>query len=499
MVPSCRPPLLPAAAALLVFGSTALLPAQEVEPPRFSETIEVREIEVVFDDDVLPRLGSFLRKKRRDYSAFESGASYPLVEIGSVSAEDWMHVLYFDSELAGPAARAAAARALQPLAEELIAGGRAEIVVADPLPRVVLATGLAAELVQGLEAIVVQALGESEARPDSAATIAQRSRQLDRLAVELAGRGGGGPRALWLAADRWPLSPVDHERFAQVRQKGLADDPQFGPLLATGKVLASYGWVTSAIAIRGERVEPTMGLDGGRVQTRRGGTGDYQVSYPVWTLTGSRKHPDATTESQLDTVTDFALFPLAALARPTSGALIGTPERLGSLLGDLQDRRRATYHGPRPEPGSLTTFEVRWTGGDGRVLPSPRFLRSSTPQEVTRARLRLLLAGDPPPADAGAISLREVASPPGTREICFGEGRQRSVRLAYALPGTAEDDREASYEIPLPSVLTGEGRELCLPFAPPDFDPRTRLSWVAEDLDNETWTGGVESRPSPQN
>ncbi len=242
-----------------------------------------------------------------------------------------------------------------------------------------------------------------------------------------------------------------------------------------------------------------MGLDGGRVQTRRGGTGDYQVSYLVWTLTGSRKHPDATTESQLDTVTDFALFPLAALARPTSGALIGTPERLGSLLGDLQDRRRATYHGPRPEPGSLTTFEVRWTGGDGRVLPSPRFLRSSTPQEVTRARLRLLLAGDSPPADAGAISLREAASPPGTREICFGEGRQRSVRLAYAHPGTAEDDREASYEIPLPSVLTGEGRELCLPFAPPDFDPRTRLSWVAEDLDNETWTGGVESRPSPQN
>ena len=493
MVPSCRPPQLTAAAALLVFGSTALLPAQDVEPPRFSETIEVREIEVVFDDDVLPRLGSFLRKKRQDYSAFESGASHPLVEIGSVSAEDWMHVLYFDSGLAGPAARLAAARALQPLAEELIAGGRAEIVVADPLPRVVLATGLAAELIQGLEAIVAQALGESEGRADSAATIAQRSRQLDRLAVELAGRGGGGPRALWLAGDRWPLSPVDHEHFAQARQQGLAEDPQFGPLLATGKVLASYGWVTSAIAIRGERLQPAIGLDGGRVQTSRGGTGDRRTRI-LWTLTGSRKHPDATTESQLDTVTDFALSPLAALARPTSGALIGTPERLGSVLGDLQDRRRATYHGPRPEPGSLTTFEVRWTGGDGRVLPAPRFLRSSTPWEVTRARLRLLLAGDPPPADAGAIFLREAVSPPGTREICFGEGRQRSVRLAYAQPGTAEDDREVSYEVPLPSVLTGEGRERCLPFAPPDFGSHRRLAWVAEDLDNETWIGGVESR-----
>ena len=131
MIRLCRLPRLTSAAALLFFGSAALLPAQEVEPPRFSETIEVREIEVVFDDDVLPRLGSFLRKKRQDYSAIESGASHPLVEIGSVSAEDWMHVLYFDSELAGPAARVAAARALQPLAAELIAGGRAEIVVAD--------------------------------------------------------------------------------------------------------------------------------------------------------------------------------------------------------------------------------------------------------------------------------------------------------------------------------------------------------------------------------
>jgi hypothetical protein len=128
------------------------------------------------------------------------------------------------------------------------------------------------------------------------------------------------------------------------------------------------------------------------------------------------------------------------------------------------------------------------------VLPSPRFLRSST-RRVTRAAAvaRRLAAGG-----RAAISLREAASPPGNREICFGEGRQRSVRLAYAQPGPAEDDREASYEVLVPSVLSGEGGELCLPFAPPEFGPHTRLAWVAEDLDNETWTGGVESRPSPQ-
>ena len=438
------------AAALLAGGGLDSLPGQTDEPERFSETIEVREIEVVFDDDVLPRLGSFLRKKRADYSAFEDGAAYPLVEIGSVSSADWLHVLYFDSGLAGPAARIAAARALQPIAGSLTAGGRAEIVVADPDPRVALVTAIPAELVQGLERIVAQALGEIEAGPGSVATLAQRSLQIDRLAVEIAGRGGGGPRALWLAGDRWPMQPIDHERFARARQKEPADDPQFGPLLAAGKVLASYGWVTSAIAIRGGREQPTMPLYEGRVERRRGGTGDYQTNMILWTLTGSRRHSAATSEAQLDTLTDFALLPLTALSRPTSGVLIGTPERLGSVMGDLHDRRRATYHGPRPEPGSLTPFEVRWTGGDGRLLPSPRFLRSSTPQEVTRARLRLLLAGVRPTAPAGSLTRREVAASPGASEICFGEGRKRSMRLAFARPGFADTPTEVRFDIRRP-------------------------------------------------
>jgi len=490
------------ACALLACGGLGPLPGEVDEPERFSETIEVREIEVVFDDDVLPRLGSFLRKKRDDYSAFEAGAAYPLVEIGSVSAADWLHVLYFDSQLAGPAARIAAARALLPMAGSLTEGGRAEIVVADPNPRIVLVTAIPAELVRGLERIVAQALGESKAGPAPVATLAQRALQIDRLAVEIAGRGGGGPRALWLAADRWPMQPIDHERLAHARQQGLSHDPQFGPLLAAGKVLASYGWVTSAIAIRGGREQPTMPLYEGRVERRRGGTGDYQTNIIMWTLTGSRKHRAATSESQLDTLTDFALLPLTALSRPTSGVLIGTPERLGSVMGDQHDRRRATYRGPRPEPGTLTPFEVRWTGGDGRLLPSPAFLRSSTPKEVTLARLRLLLAGDAPSATAGPLLRRPVASKTGASEICFGEGRKRSVRVAFARPGPKEAPLEVRFDVPAPRVVTrddGDGGDLCLPWSPPGPDPGDLSApfapfvWLAEDLDNETWIGGVET------
>lgn len=489
------------AAALSISCLLGPLAAQELEPPPFAETIDVREVEVLFDDSVLPRFGSIGRKGLEDYSAFEAGAGFPLVEIGSTTAADWVHLLYFDSALAGPASRAAAAQALAKRAPVLVAGGRVEVVVADPRPRLLTATGDAVTLALQLSEIAAAALAEAESRAFSKASIAERSFQLDRLSVEIAGRSGGGPRALWLAVEGWPLSPEEHERFARARAAAEAEtahranaasaasEPLLRALAETARVLAGYGWVTFPLALRPEVEEPSTRAAERRVRVESGGAGDERTSFPVFTVSGSPGRADASTDAQLSTLTDLSLAPLALLSRASSGTLVGQEARLRSALDDVVRRRRATYRGPLPPPGALAPVEIRWTGGDGRALPSPGFLRSSTPAEVSSARLRTLLAGDAAPT--AAITLREGESAGGARSVCFGPGDEKRVRISYA---TTSPEGAIAVSASEPLTLKAENGELCAPFSAPADAAGARVAWLAEDLDSEAWTGGIVDR-----
>ena len=104
--PNRRLPLLLLASAVLSGGTLA---AQGTDtPPPFAETIEVREVEVLFDTTPLPRFESIGKKGAGDFAAFENGETYGLLSLESTSPADWVHVLYFDPTLAGPEARAEA-------------------------------------------------------------------------------------------------------------------------------------------------------------------------------------------------------------------------------------------------------------------------------------------------------------------------------------------------------------------------------------------------------
>ena len=486
----------------LAFALTGLLlPAmvlcQSAEPaPPFSETIEVREVELLFDISPLPRFESIGKKGIEDFAAFEAGAKYDLLELEESSASDWVHVLYFDTALAGPAARAAAAMALAGRATTLTAGGRVEIVVADPRPRLLTATAHPEMLERALSELAAHARNEAEdagATP-AAVSIEIRARQLDRLVVELAGRGGGGPRALWLAVDGWPLSPEQLERWGRDKRDGVALEPAIRGLAGAGRALAGYGWVTYPIAIRAEREEPSPRESERRMQVSSGGAGDERTTVPVFTVSGAKNPPGASTEAQLATLTDFSLAPIADLARTTSGALIGHETRLRSAMSELVRRRRATYRGPRPAPGSLLPIEIRWRGGDGRVLPATRFLRASTPPEVSVARLRALLAGGAAPVAAG-ITLNEprVATLVAARDLCFsGEADELPTRVSIA-----REKKDGSVELHVGEVrtLVKEGGRLCTGLSLPFSADETSIAWIAENLDTEIWTGAVEKAP----
>ncbi|MEO8277519.1 MAG: hypothetical protein ABI639_14995 [Thermoanaerobaculia bacterium] len=481
-------------------------------PPPFVETIDVREVEVRVDLAALPKLESIGKRGREDFLVVEDGVDYPLTELGPAERSQWIFLLYFDSTLADAAARQSAAIALAREASLLTAGGLAEIVVADPQPHVVLSTASTEALRQRLNEIALGAGNEakgtsgkngSTGAPGST-SVAARLAQLDRLTVEIAARGGGGSRALLLPVGSWPVDAETLARLSLARHAkpeaaatpsaassaAAASDPptgasEFRPLLETSRVLAGYGWVTLPIALRPAREDIPGSAAERRMQSSTGGGGDRRESVPILSLPLRDEHPDSTTETQLDVVTDFTLMPFAELSRATSGALIGQTDRLQSALGDLVTRRQFTYRSPSPAPGRLLPLEVRWKGGDGRLLSAPRWLRASTPPEVSAARLRRLLAGDRVP-EGSKIQLSAGSSTSGQR-ICFpGAGEKLWVRLSSA----SEAEGQVTVTTSKPVELTHSADGFCTD-TPAHTVRASRWVTLAENLDDESWTGAV--------
>ena len=477
--------LAPLAHSLAAQSSAAPPPTgQNPSTPPFVETIEVREVELRVDLSALPTFESIGKKGREDFLVIEDGVDHPLTELGAATG-DWIFMLYFDSVLAGPEARQRAAIELAGQAERLTAGGLAEVVVADPKPHTLLATGSAEALRQKLDELALAAGREiPPAEGSLAAASAARLTQLDRLSIEIASRGGGGARALLLPVGSWPLDPEGLARLTKTEAPAAADRPEFEPLRETARVLAGYGWVTLPLALRAPRDVAEPSAAERRTQVSMGGGGDQRTTVPIVSISGKGEPTDPATTARVDTLTDFSLIPYAELARASSGALVGEPGRLKGVLGNLLDRRQVTYRSPFPQPGRLLPLEVRWKGGDGRTLTAPRWLRSSTPPEVTAARLRRMLAGDTAPQAAKTGEIQWHAE---SGRICFpGDGDKRWVRLSTA----TEKDGQIQIVTGQPVQIERSAAGLCADAPAAGAGRTVRL---AEDLENETWTGAANS------
>ncbi len=482
-------PLLLAAVTLPLAAQSPTTQQPAGQPP-FAETIEVREVEVRVDLSSLPTFESIGKKGAEDFLVIEDGVDHPVSELGAAT-DDWIFVLYFDSVLAGPEARQRAAIELAGQAERLTAGGLAEIVVADPLPRTLLTTGSADALRRQLDQLALMAAREpAPAETSLGVATAARLAQLDRLTVEIAARGGGGARGLLLPVGSWPLDPEALSRLTKTAEPAagaVSERPEFQPLRETARALAGYGWVTVPLALRAPREASEPSAAERRTQVSMGGGGDQRTTVPIVSISGKGEPTDPATAARVDTLTDFSLIPYAELARASSGALVGEPGRLKSILGDLLDRRQITYRSPFPQPGRLLPLEVRWKGGDGRTLPAPRWLRSATPPEVAAARLRRMLAGDaaaltPQTSKSGEI---QWSADPG--RVCFpGEGDKRWVRLSTA----TEKDGQVQVVTGQPVQLERTAAGLCAD-APAATAGRTVR--LAEDLENETWSGATSA------
>lgn len=462
---------------LLLAASPALAGAAQDQGPdrkRFEDSLVVREVEVRFDLSVLPPFESLGKRGAGDFALVEDGAERPALRFeAEPEPGGWEVLLWFDAGLASGAARAAAARALAERAARLAAVGSVELIEAgDALTRSG-AIASAAELAERLGRVAERAAGATPS-PERAAGA------FDRLAVEIAERKGGGPRALLLPVSSLEVDAQYLDELGRARA-GEPATPRVRPLVDAARTLAGYGWTTFAVALPAAAEPVAVRVEDGQSTVEQGPGGDVRVSAPI-----DRPRPAATDSTRIDTALDLGLIPSGDLVRASSGAVAGQPAFLDGLLVRLFSRARLVAMAPETPPGRLLARQVLWSGGDGRPLPAVTLARASTPAEVAAARLRRALAGAAGGELGGGV---EIDRGGGRIRVCLAAGVERAwIRLSSARrvdgapvlaigepqqlrrPGAPERESAAAACVPWPTATAGDPVHL------------------VEDLDRESWT-----------
>jgi hypothetical protein len=484
--------------------ATAPRAAAPQPPETFSEKVLVREIEVVVE------LPESLRESRRkalgpqDFLVTEDGRLRQVVKASPVAAGEsapWQVVIYVDRVLADPETVFFTANALAKRAAELTALGTVALVVADPAPRLLFAetreprmleqalTDIAAQAERQRDAASSapgreQAKGQSQ-EPEAGRAPASASapgrqesrppagppsqtavrRQEDQLVSLLAGRAGGGPRALVLVADGFDTSHSGGG--ADSATQAVAEEP--------ARTLAAYGWITLAAPMRrqdlGDPHRETTDLE--RIRQSTAGPKAPEGHVPPEIL------PQAAPRSRLqyDGVLNLFVQPasesLNAMASATGGTVIGYPGQLASALTGLAKRWHIFYLAPDPEDGRPRPVEVHLSP-EGTLLRAPVWRRSSTPDEVAAARLREVLAGG---AEHGTLPVTATATLPAP---AAGGGESRgSLRLTVGAFAAADSLPAGPFRVSLAFAGTPEAAK------PPTVQHRLL---TRADLTAKGWT-----------
>ena len=385
-------------------------------PETFEEKLFVREVELVFEAPPLTLLHPF-PPNEDDLLVIEDGVPRPVIKAGTVDDPTtrttlrregfdfapWSAVVWVDEALAEPETVFAATLALAQQASRLAELGSVEVVVADPEPEIQAA---ATREIRRLQQVLADLAGKARVERDRAAArpvehsgvssrpdSATLRRQLDRLVVHLAGRRDPGPRLLFLVADGFGVTPYESKAF----ETGAAD-PAAGERAAVvqdaARMLAAYGWVTIALPLRreGPGVKHRSSSDVDRFRAHTGNWGNSNNSVPPVLAPNRPRDSNLDWEGALRALVQPDLSPLRALSDTTAGTLVAQDALLPAALDKLGERWHLYYQTQMPVDGQVRPVEVRLR--NGTPLRSRRWVRSSTPEGLTEARLRLLLAGE---------------------------------------------------------------------------------------------------------
>lgn len=495
-----RKRLLPLFACLAAVAAVAAIAAAQ-RPESFEDRVFVREVELVFEAPELTLLHP-IPPDEDDLLVIEGGRVRPVVKAGSVDdpatrtalrregfdVAPWNAVVWVDEALAGPGTVFAATLALARQASRLARLGSVEVVVAGPGPQIEAA---ATRESRRLEQVLADVAGRARVERDRAATrprepsgassradAATLRRQLDRLLVHLAGKRDPGPRLLFLVADGFNVTPRENRAF----ETGSAD-PAAGERAAViqsaARLLAAYGWVTVALPLRKEESgeEHRGASDADRFRANTGSWGGTNNSVPPVVAPRRPKDSNLNWEAALRALVQPDLSPLRALVDATAGTLVAQEAVLPWALDKLGERWHLYYQTQVPMDGQVRPVEVRLR--NGMPLRSRRWVRSSTPEGLAAARLRLLLAGERLPESlplqvepaAGGLELT-IAPFSAPDPVTPGP-----VRISLACAGSFQVRHETAPGIEAP--VKGWSHMLSPPCAP--------AAVLVEDLARERW------------
>jgi hypothetical protein len=372
----------------LLAASLSAAPPPRTEPPRHSETIQVREAGVLVEKPA-PRPIDALRRARRpsDFQLLLDGRLHEVVSLEAATAKDWEIVVYLDPELAPAGPLNDAVLLVAKRAERLSRLGSVELVIADPEPRVAEAPSRdAAVWPAALAELAGKTGGRAASLPEPRLLEAVR-RQCDRLTAFASRSRSSRPRVLfWVGAPDLPISPAENNALTLATEPGRETSPATpggppGPPIAaafaaTAQALAVYGWVTIPLAVRPppppppppERPPGSAALD----------RPDYNPTLGRGRpLSGVPEDPKAKARRASASLRlDAALLPWLAphhlLARATAGRVVQDEIQLDDALDSLGRRWWLWYRPPVPTDGRLHRLAASL---DGNRIRAPVWVR----------------------------------------------------------------------------------------------------------------------------
>ena len=159
--------------------------------------------------------------------------------------------------------------------------------------------------------------------------------------------------------------------------------------------------------------------------------------------------------------------PLESLARTTGGSVVRSDRDLAGALEGLNRRVWLTYQVAGLPDGDLHAIEARYKSSRGLIYPA--WARSSTPESVSAARARRLLAGEPTGGDL-AFDARFPGQEPG------------EVHLELEPPGI-EAGGEVTADAASDTVL-----RLTLGVGGPDVEPTVEHRRLGSQTGRDIWS-----------
>ena len=421
------------AALLCLLGSRVSL-SQPKPEETFSEKLIVRERTVYIDDSALPSMGSVLRRSPSDFLVRIDGALAELANTREGDPPDVAHLVWLDTDLVSRSSISSAANALS----------TAFLSIPDRESFSIVETGAQTSSIQtnisrtDLVVRLRQLMSDPAMRTVSAPSIERRISALSRLAVEISRYGARDLGALWLIAEPWPLEPAELHAILRTDSDETLIRSALGAVQRTSRIVASSGWVIFPVSARnaGLPLNPDLRSNesGSSKPADTGGSPRDDKPNPGFLsfILSGRKAPSRISARSLELATEIRLAPMAALARASSGALAGDPQRVSQLAERLRDRRRLVVRDATPIDEGVHTLDVVWPAGDGRAVPALPWVSSLTPVELGVARLLTLVDSTRPRVGAPLRIHSLGAVEQAQEELCFAyPGVRDGLRLSW--------------------------------------------------------------------